>query len=139
MNQATGTTFDQHEPALLISKEPIPLKYLQNGSATNGQVITFSSSAKQWQPANAVSTALTDTHIFVGNAGNLATDVAVSKDLTMANTGAATVVGIQGNTIIAGPYTAGDLFYFDGTFWNHLPIGTNGQTLTVVAGLPAWA
>lgn len=98
-----------------------------NAKVANAAAIAFSKLA-----------ALPSTDILVGSAGNVATAVTVSKDLTMSNTGAATVVGIQGNTIIAGPYVAGDLFYFDGTFWNHLPIGTNGQVLTVVAGLPAW-
>ena len=37
------------------------------------------------------STALTNAHIFVGNASNAATDVAVSGDLTLANTGAFTI------------------------------------------------
>lgn len=34
---------------------------------------------------------LTDAHIFVGNASNIATDVAMSGDATMANTGALTI------------------------------------------------
>lgn len=37
------------------------------------------------------SSALTNTHIFVGNASNIATDVAASGDLTLANTGAFTI------------------------------------------------
>ena len=35
--------------------------------------------------------ALTDTHIFVGNGSNVATDVAMSGDATLANTGALTI------------------------------------------------
>lgn len=42
--------------------------------------------------------ALTNTHIFVGNASNIAADVAVSGDATMANTGALTLA----STITAG-------------------------------------
>lgn len=41
--------------------------------------------------SNLLSNALTNTHIFVGNASNVATDVAMSGDATMANTGAMTV------------------------------------------------
>lgn len=41
---------------------------------------------------------LTNAHILVGNASNVGTDVAVSGDLTMANTGAATVVTVGGST-----------------------------------------
>lgn len=41
--------------------------------------------------ANPLSEPLTNTHIFVGNASNVATDVAMSGDATMANTGALTI------------------------------------------------
>ncbi len=41
--------------------------------------------------ANPLSEPLTNTHIFVGNASNIATDVAMSGDATMANTGALTI------------------------------------------------
>lgn len=33
----------------------------------------------------------------------------------------------------------GDLLYFDGSSLTRLPIGTNGQVLTVVSGEVAWA
>lgn len=51
-------------------------------SITNG-VITLT--------AGSGDDALTDAHIFVGNAANVATDVAMSGDATMANTGALTI------------------------------------------------
>lgn len=38
-----------------------------------------------------LSSTLTSAHIFVGNGSNVATDVAVSGDLTLANTGAFTI------------------------------------------------
>jgi len=41
--------------------------------------------------------ALTNTHIFVGNAANAATDVALSGDATMANTGAMTLATANAN------------------------------------------
>lgn len=44
------------------------------------------------------SSTLTDTHLFVGNAGNVATDVAASGDVTLANTGAFTVASVGGST-----------------------------------------
>jgi hypothetical protein len=51
---------------------------------------------------------LTSAHIFVGNASNLATDVAVSGDLTLANTGAFTIANnaITTNKIADGAVTA---------------------------------
>ncbi|MDP4233006.1 MAG: hypothetical protein Q8913_06560, partial [Bacteroidota bacterium] len=45
--------------------------------------------------------ALTDAHIFVGNASNIATDVAMSGDATIDNTGALTLAN---TTVTAGPY-----------------------------------
>lgn len=40
---------------------------------------------------------LTNTHILVGSAGGVATDVAVSGDATLANTGALTLATVNGN------------------------------------------
>lgn len=42
--------------------------------------------------------ALTNTHVFVGNASNVATDVAMSGAITIANTGATTYAGTVPNT-----------------------------------------
>lgn len=42
--------------------------------------------------------ALTSAHIFVGNVSNIATDVAMSGDGTLANTGALTIVTVGGST-----------------------------------------
>lgn len=43
-----------------------------------------------------LNSALNSSHLFVGNAGNLATDVAASGDLTLANTGAFTFNTVNG-------------------------------------------
>lgn len=43
-------------------------------------------------PSSGDVTGLTNAHIFVGNSSGVATDVAVSGDLTLANTGAFTIV-----------------------------------------------
>jgi hypothetical protein len=48
-----------------------------------------------------LSSTLGSAHLFVGNAGNVATDVAASGDVTLANTGAFTVRGING-TLLSG-------------------------------------
>lgn len=153
MDQAKGTTFDQHEPSLLISKQPLPLKYLQSAGASNGDVITYNSTSGEGEWASAGGgNVLTDAHIFVGDGGNLAQDVAVSGDLTLANSGAFTIANNAVNTAkiannsvtgakiaLAGQVT-GDIMYYDGTDWVVLPIGTAGQVLTVSGGgLPSWA
>lgn len=49
-----------------------------------------------------VSSTLTNAHIFVGNASNVATDVAASGDLTLANTGAFTLAN---TAVTPGSYT----------------------------------
>lgn len=49
---------------------------------------------------------LTNTHILVGNVSNAATDVALSGDATLANTGAVTVGKIGGTSISLGGATA---------------------------------
>lgn len=49
---------------------------------------------------------LTSSHILVGNAGNVATDVALSGDATLANTGALTLATVNGNV---GSFTAANI------------------------------
>lgn len=44
---------------------------------------------------------LTNAHFFVGNSSNVAIDVAMSKDATVSNTGAVTVIGLNG-TLLSG-------------------------------------
>lgn len=49
-----------------------------------------------------ISTSLTSAHILVGNAGAVATDVAMSGDVSITNTGATTVGSINGKAITLG-------------------------------------
>lgn len=50
--------------------------------------------------------ALTNTHIYVGNASNIATDVALSGDATLANTGALTLATVNSNVGSFGSSTS---------------------------------
>jgi hypothetical protein len=52
-------------------------------------------------------------------------------------TGATGAVGPAGAGFTPGD-AAGDIKYWDGTAWKNLGIGTEGQVLEVVSGLPAW-
>lgn len=54
--------------------------------------------------------ALTSAHILVGSAGNVATDVAVSGDLTATNAGAFTVAKIQ-TTTVSGTTGSGNVVF----------------------------
>jgi hypothetical protein len=53
-------------------------------------------------------------------------------------TGATGAVGPAGEGFTPGD-AAGDIKYWDGADWVNLGIGTEGQVLEVVSGLPAWA
>jgi hypothetical protein len=53
-------------------------------------------------------------------------------------TGATGAVGPAGEGYTPGD-AAGDIKYWDGADWVNLGIGTEGQVLEVVSGLPAWA
>lgn len=64
------------------------------------------------------SKALTNTHILVGNGSNVATDVAMSGDATIANTGAVTVAKVNGVTYGASPST------------NTVPVVTGTNTIS---------
>jgi hypothetical protein len=65
---------------------------------------------------------LTSAHILVGNGSNLATDVAVSGDATLANTGALTVVSVGGTKYASG------ITALDGS--NPTPVTTGLTTIT---------
>lgn len=66
---------------------------LANGSVSNTefQYLDGVTSAIQTQLDAKLAKALTDAHIFVGNASNIATDVAMSGEASIANTGAVTL------------------------------------------------
>jgi hypothetical protein len=72
---------------------------------------------------------LTSAHIFVGNGSNVATDVALSGDVSILNTGASTVGAIQGKAADV-PTTKGDLYVYDGSALKRLGVGSNTQVLT---------
>jgi len=64
--------------------------------------------------ASKLGTTLTAGHILVGNLSNVATSVAVSQDVGLINTGAATVVGLQG---VALPSLTTGYLNYTGSAW----------------------
>lgn len=66
---------------------------LADGSVSNAefQFINSVTSNVQTQINGKLTSTLVNAHIFVGNGSNVATDVAVSGDVTLANTGAVTI------------------------------------------------
>lgn len=87
-----STTVNQYSPALNLGF-PIPLTDLQIAGATTGQVIKFDGTNAVWgdEAVSPGEISLTDAHILVGNGSNIATDVAMSGDVTISNTGAVTI------------------------------------------------
>ncbi|HNW99132.1 MAG TPA: hypothetical protein PKK00_12050 [Bacteroidales bacterium] len=73
--------------------------YNTNASMTGGSVGFYYYNGTIWVMLGSGS--LTNSHIFVGNASNAATDVAMTGDVTIDNTGATTVSKIN-NTSLAG-------------------------------------
>lgn len=77
---------------------------------------------------------LTSGHLYVGNALNVATDVAASGDLTVDNTGKFTVTGLNG---VALPvYATGYLYYDSGTGLLSWAAGGGGGVTSVTATAP---
>lgn len=80
-----------------------------SGTLTNGDCVKIDASGNLIDAGAACgggSIALTNTHIFVGNGSNIATDVAASGDLTLVNTGAFTLNTVNSNVGSFGSSTA---------------------------------
>lgn len=87
---------------LTLAVEPANTVFAGPASGADAQP-TFRSLVVADIPALPYSpSALTSAHIFVGNVSNVATDVALSGDATLANSGALTL-----NTVNASPTTSG--------------------------------
>ncbi len=111
--------------------------------------------AADWNTFNGkVSATLTSTHILVGNGSNVATDVAVTGDISLTNAGVTAYSGTvplnkggTGQTTKAAAFDAlspmsasGDVIYggTSGT-GTKLAKGSDTQVLTLASGLPSWA
>jgi hypothetical protein len=97
----------------------------------------YKDSNRVCHPINGVPV-LPNNQILIGNQYNVATPVPVTGDLSSQNTGAFTVLGIRNVPVAAGPYTTGTMLYYNGSIWQKLAPGTNGQILTMVGGVPTW-
>jgi len=143
-----------YNPAIGSVDGVYEISKLDTTGATTNQVIKYDGSSVIWgdETVSPGELALTNAHILVGNASNVAADVAVSGDVTIANTGAITIANsaittakiaanaVDGTKIALASQAAGDIMYYDGTDWIRLAKGTAGQVLTMNAGAtaPEW-
>lgn len=104
-----GITLDQssHNPVTIGTANGLSLSTqvlsLQAADATHTGALT----STDWNTFNSkASSTLTNTHIYVGNASNVATDVALSGDATLANTGAMALATVNSNVGTFGSSTS---------------------------------
>lgn len=79
---------------------------LANGTAGQYLASAGTTLAPVWTTPAFASSTLTNSHLFVGNGSNVATDVAASGDLTLANTGAFTFATVNSNVGSFGSSTS---------------------------------
>lgn len=90
MQKAKGTKLENSQPALLVSKEPLSLKYLDITGASSGDVIVFNSTTGDWEPGISPGGGLiigatviggTPTEVlYTDNFGNLYSDAEFTRD-----------------------------------------------------------
>jgi len=131
----------------------IDVTKIADGSITNAEFQSLDGITGniQTQLDTKMTNALNNTNIFVGNASNVATGVAMSGDATMNNTGVLTISddaittskilnnAVDGTKIQISGNTVGSVMYYDGTDWANLAPGVSGQILqTNGAAAPSW-
>ncbi len=111
-------------------------------AGNNGDLLAVSAGVPAWQNDNSVSATLSAGNIYVGNATNVATGVAMSGDILMDATGLTTIQdgSVDGNDLSLAAQASGSLTYYNGTEWVTLGVGTDGQFLSLSGGgVPVWA
>lgn len=134
-------------------REPIVAGIIGRTESGKGppRVLTFTELVQQLKlPASAgggggssgggggLSKTLPSGDIYVGNASNLATPIALSGDGTLANTGALTVASSKVLDHLGN--TQGNILYRNATVWTVLAPGTAGQVLQTqgASANPQW-
>lgn len=112
---------------------------LQSGAGSSGQIFqsnggsapTFFSpnagTVNGWLGYTALSNALGSTHLFVGNGSNIATDVALTQDASISNTGVWTNTGLKGAAL---PTLAAGNLRYTGSAW----VFDNSGSATLATG-----
>src|SRR5208282_1429060 len=123
----TGSTTIQGLTTLTAASEPAHTGDMTNTAGSlattvahlNGGLIPASATILGTNGSSQpIATALASTDIFVGNGSNLPVGVAASQDVSLANTGAFTVTGLQTKAIAAlSAFTTSPYMTYNGTIW----------------------
>lgn len=117
-----------------LQKNPIDNAVLTSSDAD--KVLTWNGSEWTAQPLPVVAAAALDNgKVFIGDASGVATGQVVSRDVTIANTGEATVTGLYGkdlaaNTGTIGTADAGKILTWNGSAWE----AQNSPAVTAMPG-----
>ena len=124
----TATTFGIWVPTASGARVLIPNETFES-SSTSGWVADVNFPIRN--PSTGGGTVATGTGIphIVGGLQNAAATLIVDADVS-----ATAAIALSK----LAPGTNGDLLVYSAGAWNRLPIGSTGQTLQVVSGLPAW-
>lgn len=99
--------------ALLLTSAPAWAQNIQCPTRTAGDSSNACASTAFVTGAITIATTLTNAHIFVGNASNVATDVAMSGDVTISNAGVTTLASVISAGGPSGSATAAPIITYD--------------------------
>ncbi len=139
---ATTGTFNPAHWSAIIGPETLALNALSDVTITspvNGQVLTYQSGV--WVNQTPASSGINSLNGLTASSQTFVNDTnitIVSSSSTHTITWAGILAATRGGTGF-GSYTIGDLlFASSSTALTKLGIGSSGQVLTVVGGVPAW-
>jgi hypothetical protein len=105
---------------------------------TQGTIVVDTTAVTWTELSAAALPPLTDAHLFVGNVSNVATDVPASGDVSLLDTGAFTVVGLETVPLDAatvGSPSNGDVITYDSGLMKYKAAAGGGSGVTAVTGV----
>ncbi len=127
--------------------QPATKKYADDLATTVEDLLTATStsnalSANQGRilEDSKLENSLSNAHIFIGDNNDTPTEIALSGDANIANNGVLTIAdnAVDGTNISLTNEAEGDITYYNGTNWQPLTNGNNGQILTTNTTAPHW-
>jgi hypothetical protein len=100
--------------------------------STTGHVLAWNGTQFACSAPAASLPTLASTNIWVGNGSSVATAVAASGDVTLANTGAFTVTKMQGRSISSSAPSAGQVMVYTSSTWTPTSPTTTGAVSSLL-------